>query len=103
MLAKVTEPRDIYKKLKRKVEVIISGYVEKDNLKYHEFLLIWRMLNHTRNLKLEDQHIIANDNCETNENENQNLEKSSAKVMTKIIANRDLIARNKLQDITNFN
>lgn len=103
MLAKVTEPRDIYKKLKRKVEVIISGYVEKDNLKYHEFLLIWRMLNHTRNLKLEDQHIIANDNCETNENENQNLEKSSAKVMTKINANRYLIARNKLQDITNFN
>ena len=41
---RIDEIEEIYTKLRGNIEVLMDEYVEKDNSKYQEFILIWKML-----------------------------------------------------------
>lgn len=121
---------DIYEKLNIKFSNLIRGYVEKDNIKYQEFLYIWKMLKEKIdksntdfdiNNKVQEKEIL--DNKIANENSritsdckikrklsitskmkgNENIKYSGLiNNKNKIDSTNDKKTPNNLKDVTNF-
>lgn len=77
----------IYEKLRTRFNNLIGNYVEKDNIKYQEFLYIWKMLREKSNKSntdfdnFKDREVsdneIANENEKENEIQRSQLNKTS--------------------------
>lgn len=65
---KIEEIEEIYEKLVVKIDSLLEGYVEKDNSKYQEFTLIWKMLkgHSTKEALSEGSREILNENYNPN-------------------------------------
>ncbi|TID30550.1 hypothetical protein CANINC_000904 [Pichia inconspicua] len=81
--------------LRRKVEQLINGYVEKDNNKFQEFMIIWRMLLQTRkpNIKSDSENEIS-------------TKRKTANSIPKVKRNLSSVRKNpngaKLHDVSNI-
>ncbi|GAV26596.1 hypothetical protein PMKS-000050 [Pichia membranifaciens] len=113
---RIEEIEEIYNKLKDNIDVLMDEYVEKDNSKYQEFILIWKMLMLKESSKKGALDLDGSGSAVTDENYNLNYRikkryNSVSKIKRKlsVTKNRESrssrgegsIARHELRDVTN--
>lgn len=86
----IGEIRDIYHKLNANFENSITNYVEKDNPKFQEFLIIWKMLINMVNAR--DEH---------NNDENENINKVEMKCKDNNNKLKRRLSMENLKDVSN--
>lgn len=99
------EINKVFNTLNSKINKLINGYVEKDNEKFHEFLLIWKMFN--KQTKDEIDINFRNNNLENESNDFNQLNKFNSinKFKRKLSVskrNYNNVAKSSLKDITNI-
>lgn len=115
---RIEEIKDIYTKLQGNINVLVDEYVEKDNSKYQEFILIWKMLRESSTNGALDLDGGGSGSAVTDENYNPNYRikkryNSVSKVKRKLSVTKKRksrssnngsegsIARQELRDVTN--